>query len=735
MNETSTYGSKAKSKGERKNPNEQFPDTEAGWASRWSAEFVIAERELDKWLKQGKKVIHRFLDDKRGEIETVGDLQSNLNLFHSNTIQLQSMLYGRLPKVEVDRTFADANDDEARVAALILSRILNQDIQAAGEDYASVLRSCLQDRLLPGLGSARVKYDYKSEITDVPPILDPVTGEEMAEGYEDEKVTDEWVDTIYTHWTDQLWSPARTYGELRWKAYRSFMNYDELCKRFGDEVAKNLPKTSKVPGRDSKKEDSVEPQTEVWEIWDKTRTKVFWFVKGYDKILDSMDDPLELEGFWPDPPPMIANVTTTKYIPRSDYVLAQDLYNEIDKLQTRISILTDACKSIGFYDKNNAGIKRAMQEGVENDLIPVDNWAMYAEKGGAKGVVDWMPIETVARTIEILTSKQGEKIQQLYQITGMSDIMRGASQPYEAAATSKAKVEFASIRVQALQDDFARFASELQSLKVQIIQNFYEPYCIKEQSNIMFTEDGKDEMLVDRAIALIKDKKRIKWRITIRPESLALADYAKLKADRTEYINALSMFMQSAAPLVQLDKKITPILLELLKWGLAGFKGSNEIEGVLDKAIALYQKISEQPDNKPDPEQMKAQAEMQAMQAKQQAEMQKLQGEMQMAREEHAAKMQQSQMKAQQEMAAQQQQFQMELTKMRAEIQQDQQRFQLELKQMMMEFGMKKQELAVEVEAKRAEQQDQFTFNTAEREHEAEVRLQSDNKGNGGGNS
>lgn len=703
------------------NDKPEFENTPEGRASYWNAEFAVAEREIKKFHKQGKMVNHKFLDDKRSDDgEVVGELQSKLNLFHSNTVMLQAMLYGRLPKVEVDRTFADANDDKARVAGVILTRMLNQDIQAAGEDYSSVLRQCLQDRLLSGLGSARVRYDYVAEKVHTPAIMHPEMNVEMAPAVEEERKTEEWVDTVYTHWTDQLWSPARTYGELRWKAYRSFMTKDELTKRFGEEIAKKLPKTNRVPGSDGKKDSAVISQTEVWEIWDKQRKKVEWFVKGYPNTLEEQDDLLELEGFWPDPPPMIANVTTTKWMPRSDYALAQDLYMEIDVLQTRITVLTEACRCVGFYDKQNTGVKRAMEEGVENDLIPVDNWAMYAEKGGAKGVVDWFPIESVAATIQILSGKQTEKIQQLYQVTGMSDIMRGASQPYEAAATSKAKVQFASIRVQALQDDFARFASDLQSLKVQIIQRFYDAECIKKQSNIMSTMDGQDEELIDAAIALIKDHETMKWRVTIRPESLALADYAQLKQDRMEYINALAMFMQSAAPLVQLDKEITPILLELLKWGLAGFKGSNEIEGILDKAVTLYQQKAQQPNDKPDPAAQKAQAEMQKMQM-----------EGKMAQEEHQAKMQLEQQKGQQAMQEAQLTFQLEVAKLKAELQQDQQKFQLELKQMMMEFGFKKQELATEVQAKRIEQQDQLIYNSAEREHEEKIRIQSEDKGNG----
>jgi hypothetical protein len=690
----------------------QFKDTPSDQARRWGLEFAAARNTpWKKYKEQGRKVVHRFLDDKRGEDISVGELQSKLNLFHSNVIILQSMLYGKLPKVEVDRTFSDAEDDEARVAAVILERMLNQDIQAAGEDYATVLRSALQDRLLPGQGSARIRYDYKGD-TVQHEAIENEDGEEQAPAYEEESIEEEWVETIYVHWQDKLWSPARTYSELRWQAYRSFLNYDELVKRFGEDVAKKLPSkpaASTKADRDGGEDKEVECQTEVWEIWDKSKKEVHWFVEGYEETLDKQPDPLELPGFWPEPPPMTANLTTTRYMPRADFALAQDLYNEIDKLQTRISILTDACKSIGFYDKQNAGIKRAMEEGVENDLIPVDNWAMYAEKGGAKGVVDWVPLENVATTIATLTEQLNLKIQQLYQITGMSDIMRGASQPYEAAATSNAKVQFASIRVQAIQEDFARFASDLQAMKVHMIQTVFQPYCIKEQSNIMYTTDGQDEALVDRAIALIKDQKRAKWRVTVRPESLALADYAQLKQDRTEYINTLALFMQSAAPLAEMDKDITPFLLELLKWGLSGFKGSNEIEGVMDRAIKQFTDKAKAPPPPPPPDPAVEKAKL----------------EMENSKQEHAQKMEQQQQKFQMEQQEMQQNFQLEMTKMNQEIKQDQQKFMLEMKSLVMEMGFKKQTLQAEAEAQAVEQQTQFVYNTAEKEHEAAVDMES----------
>lgn len=710
-----------------------FPNTPAGQYKRWNAEFAAAGPAIKKWQKEGDKVVRQYLGkgDNSPDEGGVAEINYKLNLFHSNITTLMSMLYGNTPKVEVDRSFGDSEDDVARVAGEISSRILNQDIQDPGATCVNVLRQALEDRLLPGMGSARCKYDYKSKTVVTPAILDPETGEELAPEVEEEQVVDEWVDILYTHWKDVKWSPARTYEELRWKAYRSYLDYDALCKRFGDEVAEEIPMGAKgkfsPSDTDSKDgEEQANPQAEVWEIWSKADKKVYWYVEGYQKILEIEDDPLELDQFWPDPPPMIANATTSKWMPRSDYAIAQDLYMQINELETRISMLTRACKLVGVYDKKQEGIKRVFNEAIENDLIPVDNWAAFAEAGGVKGVIDWIPIDMVAEVINQLTLKQESKIQQLYEVTGMSDILRGAAQKYEAAATSKAKDKFASIRVQALQDEFARFAGDLQSIKLEIMQKHFEPYCFLQQSNVERTPDAQ---YAQEAVELLKDPDAARWRVKVRPESLAMADYAQMKQDRGEFITAVSTFMQSAAPLAQLDKDIVPTLLQLLQWGLAGFKGSSQIEGVMDAAIKAFTEKAKNPEPPPP-----------------NPEMEKMKAEMEMAREEHQAKMQQQEQKAMADMAEMQQKSQLEQQKIQAQIEQDKREFELRMAEMQQEFKLEMQKLIMELKAAKAQQDIQVqgqaqsaAIGIEEKEHAAQVQMESADakaradKSNGGG--
>ena len=158
-------------------------------------------------------------------------------------------------------------------------------------------------------------------------------------------------------------------------------------------------------------------------------------------------------------------------------------------------------------------------------------------------------------------------------------------------------------------------------IKAEVIAIHFSPETIYKRSNMEFSVD---EDLVQPAIELIKRPDDARLRIEIRPESVAMVDYQALKAERSEYMNAVATYMQSANSLIQTDPSAKPFILQLMQWGLAGFKGSSEIEGVLDKAIEASQQQQEEPEA-PDPAQMAAQAAMQMEQMKQQGEVAKIQ--------------------------------------------------------------------------------------------------------------
>lgn len=619
---------------------EVFDDSPRGLHNRWQRELKAAGDAVKEWHDAGEKVIRRFLDKRDSDTGKM----SRVNLFHANTTTLLAMLYGRPPQASVSRRFADASDDVARVAGEMLERHLNTDMESDGDGYNSALQYALQDRLLPGFGLVRVHYEAEMEdVEEVAAILSP-EGVELAPAVPaTQRKVEEDVDFEYLHWKDVRWTAgAKTWADVKWLAFKSCLSREECCERFGEEVGRTMPLK-----REKDKDGKAQPwgRAEVWEVWDSETEKVYWYCDGCAAILDVKDDPLELEGFFPCPKPMVANATTSELMPRPDFVLAQDLYDEIDTVRTRITLLERAIRVVGVYDKS-AGetVRRLVSEADDNDLIPVDSWAMFAEKGGIRGSVDWLPIEQIANALATLRDYSAELIDLLYQVTGMADVMRGQAVAAGTSATEQAiKAKFGSVRVQAMQDDFARFASECASLKAEIISKHFDAATIIEGSNVMRTPDAA---MAQQAVALIKSPELL-FRVEVKPEAVSLTDFAALKSERMDLLMGLSTFLQAAAPLAAQMPTATPFMLQVLQWTLAGFKGASQIEGVLDTAIAQAQQAAQQPQGQaqqPDPKllatQMKVQGDVQKEQAKLQADLVRMNAEVQAdaQREENQAR-------------------------------------------------------------------------------------------------
>jgi hypothetical protein len=639
--------------------DEDKEKTPAEWHRHWQKEMSAAQRRTRKYKKQGNNVVARYLDGRAGQqsdTTTGNSTASRLNLFHKNVSTVMSMMYGQNPAIDVSREHHDPDDDIARIAAVLYTRMLDADVTSSGEDLSSVLKACLQDRLLPGMGIARVRYDFATTITTG---MNP----ETLETIETEAIEYEEAPIDYIHWQDVEWGWGRTWKGIPWWGFRSYLTKDEAIERFGDRKANTLDYKNQTVDGDSKgtfgdpeQKDNVQ-KAEIWEIWNKEDRKVYWYSKDCDLILDVREDPLKLDGFWPHPMPMTANLTTMLYLPKADFVLSQDLYNEIDILQTRIAIITAAVKVVGVYDKSagdSAG--RMLKEGNENDLIPVDNWAMFAEKGGLQGVIQWFPVQEIVTTLQVLDQVQKSKIEQLYEIVGMSDIMRGGStDQYTSGGTQAIKAKMGSITIQALQDEFARFASDLEQLKAEVISKHFTPQSIVKQSNALYLPEA-DKVFIGPALELMQSPD-VKWRVNIKPESISMIDYAQMKSERTEFLMGMAQFMQSAAPLVQTVPGSLPILLEMLKWSMSGFKGADYLEGTMDQAIEMAKQAPPPgQDDGPSPEELKLELEkmkQQGAQAKQQGEMQKIQA------------------KAQADMQTQQAKIQGEIGKMNADTERD----------------------------------------------------------------
>jgi hypothetical protein len=568
-----------------------YADTPTGLAQRWSAEMEASKKELQKFHDDADKIVRRYLD-KRDEWQKE---ESRVNLFWSSTKVLLSLLYARPPKAAVARAFLDAEDDDARVAGQIVQRLLNKSFDDNVSTWDAAIRQGIEDWLVVGMGQIWLRYEVETALEVIPAEFDPITGEELVPEQTYERIVDEDAPCDYVYWKDFFWSPARTWNEVRWVARRVYMTRDQLINRFGEEIGKtvSLQTTQKSSQNDQAPKYDPWAKAEVFEIWEKETKRVYWMAKGSEVILDVKDDPLGIDGFFPCPKPLAANVTSSNFMPRADYIFAQDQFNELDEINTRITWLTRAAKVAGVYDKAAGdSVGRMFSQAAENQLIPVDNWAMFAESGGVKGKVDFAPIEQVVNCIERLRQYRQDKTMQIYEVLGISDVMRGSSKASETATAQQIKAQFGSTRIQLSQFYIAEWITEGLRIKADIISKHFQPETIAMRSNIMRTPDAQ---YVQGAIALIKDENVADYRISVEADSMAAMDYAAERDAAVQFMQGLGAFVSQVAPMAQQVPGSAPYLLRLLQWAVSKFRVSSEIEGVLDQAIGTMQQQGMQP--------------------------------------------------------------------------------------------------------------------------------------------
>ena len=586
-------------------------------STKWLAELKLAKREDEKFIERGDRIIRRYRDDRKN-FTTYG---KRFNILWSNVETLKPALYGKTPRAEVSRRWKDS-DPVGRTASVIIERCLQYEIDKG--DFDASMRLAILDRLLPGRGTVWVRFEEKE-------LAQPVDALPGVEGGEAQVMPNapykyECTPVDYVFWKDVRYSPARCWDEVTWIARRVYMSQEDGIKRFGEDF-KQVPLTHEPVGLDEMEKMGVEglddmKKAVVWEIWSKTTKQVFWVSEGYSKTLDIKDDPLGLDSFWPCPKPLFATQTTETLVPIPDYSLYQDQAEEIDMLTNRIAKLVEAVKVVGVYDASQQSVQRMLSEGVDNQLISVDTWAAFAEKGGLKGVVDFMPLDSVLEALRECYAAREQAKQVVYEITGISDIIRGASIASETATAQQIKSQYASLRLKRLQTEVAQFATEVLRIKAQIMCDFYAPQTLVEMSGIMGTMDAQ---YVEQAIMLLKSEPARGFRIEVASDSLVEMDEATEKQSRIEFLGAVGQFMDRALPVTQQVPELAPLMGEMLMFGVRAFKGGRMMESAFDEALAKLNapKPPEQP--QPDPEQMKAEAMMQVEQGKMQLEQAKIQ--------------------------------------------------------------------------------------------------------------
>lgn len=663
----------------------QQPDAPQSVAARWISELDLSERYQKKYLDRCSKIRDRYKDKQADQISNFQ--RRRFAVLWSNIETLKPACYARLPVPVVTRTFND-HDPVGRLASEVLERALKVSLD--NYDFDQVMKCLRDDFLLYARGVPWVRYvpvfgaapmdeaaeppEMEEGGADVMSVITEMTGKKpTASGQEpvNEVVTDETTICDHVCLEDFGTNAARTWDEVRFGWRRTYLTREQLIKRFGKEIGGKVPLDWKPEDRTSEKEVDQFAKAMVYEIWDKESRKVYWINRSFpDRPLDERDDPLKLRNFFPFPKPAYGTLPGDEIIPIPDYIYYQDQAEEVDNLTLRIGLLMDALRMVGMYaGEEKLTLQQVFKKSSENQMIPVDGWAQWAEKGGIKGVVEWVPVDMVMTVLQGLFECRDKIMGQIYEVTGISDIMRGESEASETATAQQIKSNWGSSRVREKQKEIARIARDVMRIMGEVIAEKYGIDTLKRMTNVklltraekaqvdqwqMAVKQLEAQMQAQQPSAmpgqppqpgmppqaaappmpamqpppppfppemmdlmgqpawedvkeLLENEAERMFRIDVEADSTIEPDMQQARQGATEYLTSMGALISQALPAVQAAPALGEYLGEVIKATGRLYPFGRQFEEVVDRTMAS---IAQQPQqSQPDPAMEKAEAE------------------------------------------------------------------------------------------------------------------------------
>jgi hypothetical protein len=583
----------------------QDQEKQFGPARYWLREIDQSTDHERDWRERADRVVERYRDE-RG-VGAASNLEKKFNILWSNTETLKGSLFAQMAKPDVRRRYADGNVD-GRQVAIVLERALNYELDLYDADR--VILAALEDYLLPGRGVCWIVYEpvIVTETTKIEIDSDELDlTEETTERLGDQRTRIE-----YVHWQDYRESPSRRSDDVTWRARRHLLTRDELVGR-GFDKPYDIPLSWSPSESDESypDQDELYARAEVWEIWDKVTRKRIYVATGHDKLLAEDEDPYSLENFFPCPSPLIAVKTNNTNIPIPEFTEYQDQADELDRITTRISYLIEALKRRGVYDASVPELAQLATAG-DNDFVPSENFAYLQQKGGLAGSFQTEDLSPIMVALNGLYQQRTQLLSTIYEVTGISDLLRGTTKASETATAQQLKSQYGSLRLRRRQDEIQKYIRDLFRIKAEIIAENYEADTLQRMTNIQTTP---------QMLQIMRDDKMRSYVIDVESDSTVFSDEQEEKQTRIQFADTVGNFLVRALEVTRSAPEATPLMFEMLKFVSGAWKVGRTFEDVINQTenetMQQLMQLRSQPPG-PTPEQQLAQEKIQAQMAMEQ---------------------------------------------------------------------------------------------------------------------
>ena len=305
-------------------------------------------------------------------------------------------------------------------------------------------------------------------------------------------------------------------------------------------------------------------------------------------------------------------------------------------------------------------------------------------------------------------------IDDVYQITGLSDIMRGSSEAAETATAQNLKAQYGSIRVRNRQEEMQRLALDNTKIVAEIMAEHFDGQTLLEmaqmkdlptreqvQQQVMQAQiqaqgnpqaapqlqELQNTVTIDAVMEMLQNQRLRPFMLQIETDSTIQPDEMAEKQARTEFLQVIGGFAQQAMPMVQAFPQSAPLVAEMLKFTAQGFRAGRDLDQAIDAFGDQLEQMAQAPQQEqPDPAAAEAQAKLQMMQQEAQAKQQMAAAEAQRKAQESAQALQQAEQKMGAELALKREQMALD-----AEMQREKMRLDhdLAMERLRMEMAVK----------------------------------------------
>lgn len=462
-----------------------------------SSRVLSAVRKSQDAFRDYQETCSRIDDIYNKDVANDGDwLDPEFDLFWASMEIIKPATYAKTPQPAVAPMFAD-NTPIKNTTAELLERVTYSAFDRGNIDQ--VMLGVRDDLAFTNRGIIWVTYESDSD---------------------GQRVCPEHLDR-----TDFGHEPARQWEDVGYVWRRAWMTKTEMRKRFRKHSGDAYQQANFEIRREDKNNGAADNSKKcgVYEVWHKGDNKVYWVAEGVPVMLDEGAPHLKLKGFFPCPRPAYGTLRRRSLVPIPDFIRYASHLSQINKLTARIYLLLDRVKMKGLIpaggDVGNA-VEQLLRSDDDELLIPVPGAALIA--GSSAGFVTWLPIAEIAAAIQGLIQARAQLFDDFYQLSGISDIMRGATEAEETLGAQQLKSQYGSVRVRQKIDELQRIAADTARIVAEIA-----------------SEKFSKETILDMGQMEIPTRSEIKKQIkeleeAAEQEMKALAEKARKQAEQAQ---------------------------------------------------------------------------------------------------------------------------------------------------------------------------------------------------------